>query len=144
MQAGAKTRTTPQMERDKAQLNALRRAKYEAEDRHSKYEDELLERFRCRDDADIEEDLMPKSGVQEMQHGMLAPTDVEVDRHPILFFHRVDYLTIVFRIEKPQIVPTGSGPLGHGIGFASRRLPAIRVCRFEPMLQIGQRALPVA
>src|SRR5918994_2763213 len=111
---------------------------------HDALVNELPERLGCRDDADIEQDLMPKSGIQKMQYSMLAATNVEVDRHPILFFPRIDDLLIVFRIEKTQIVPAGPGPLRHGISFAPRRLPVLRVCRFEPMFQVGQRALPVS
>ncbi len=41
------------------------------------------------DQSQVEKHLMPKPRVQQVQGGVLRTTDVQIHRHPILFFHRV-------------------------------------------------------
>ena len=52
--------------------------------------DELPERLLGRDDARVVEHFVPEPGVEQVQHGVLGPADVEIDRHPVLLLRRVD------------------------------------------------------
>jgi hypothetical protein len=40
--------------------------------------EKFLERLGLRDDAEVEKDLVPEAGVQQVEHGVLGAADVEV------------------------------------------------------------------
>ena len=61
---------------------------------------------------------MPEAGVEQVQHRVLRPANVEIDRHPRLLDLWIDQGVGVLRVEKSQIVPAGAGPLRHGVGLA--------------------------
>ena len=82
---------------------------------------ELLERLLRRHHADVVEHLVPEPGVQQVEHRVLGPADVQVHRHPVVLFRRIDELVRVFWVEVAEVVPARSGPVGHRVGFAARR-----------------------
>ena len=75
---------------------------------------------------------MPEPGVEQVQHGVLRPADVEIDRHPGLFHRRIDQGLVVLRIEEAEIVPARAGPLRHGVRLAAVALAVER--DIEPRL----------
>ena len=77
-----------------------------------------LERFRRTDISVVEQDLVPEAGIQQVQHRVLRSADVQIDRHPSLFFDRVDESGVVVGVNKAEVVPARSGPLRHRVGFA--------------------------
>ena len=70
-------------------------------------------------DADVEEYLVPKPRIQQMQHGMLTTADVEVHWHPVSFLLRINKTLVILWIDKSQVIPAGPGPLRHRVGFAA-------------------------
>ena len=86
--------------------------------------DEPAERFGEGDVAAVVEDLVPEAGIEEVEHGVLRPADVEVDRHPGSLDRRIDEAAFVARIEEPQVVPAGAGPLRHRVGLTAV-MPAV-------------------
>mmetsp|Transcript_10010 Transcript_10010/g.33365 ORF Transcript_10010/g.33365 Transcript_10010/m.33365 type:complete len:313 (-) Transcript_10010:1839-2777(-) len=91
-------------------------------------------------DPAVVEDLVPEPGVQQMKHGMLGPSEVQVNRHPVLLQGRVDGSTRVLRIEEAEVVPAGAGPLRHRIGLPPH-LPPVRQLVVHPAVDGGQRSL---
>ena len=67
--------------------------------------DELLERLRLGDMAQVEHDLVPETGIEQMQDRMLGAADVEIDRHPIFLGFLGPGLLLVVRIQETQEVP---------------------------------------
>mmetsp|Transcript_21672 Transcript_21672/g.69794 ORF Transcript_21672/g.69794 Transcript_21672/m.69794 type:complete len:225 (-) Transcript_21672:1582-2256(-) len=82
--------------------------------------DELLEGFLGRDDAGVEEDLVPEARVEQMQDGVLRASDVQVDGEPGPFDVGVDQGLGIQVVGEAQIVPARPGPLGHRV-----RLPGV-------------------
>ncbi len=83
---------------------------------------------------------------------MLGAADVQVDTavrqalaraHPVLLDLRVDQPLAVVRVQVAQLVPAGTGPVGHGVGFAPVLLrPVAQVQRdVDPLLVPRQRRL---
>ena len=77
--------------------------------------------------AEIEKHLVPEPRIQKVQHGVLRPANVKIDRrppvsaaHPVAFGLFSDEPRLVSRIAKTQVIPTGTGPLRHGVGLARR------------------------
>ena len=81
--------------------------------------DELAERLGVTDIPSIVEDFVPEAGVEQMQHRMLRTADVEIDGHPCRFLFAIDEGVRGFGADESQVVPAGSCPLGHGVGFAT-------------------------
>ncbi len=50
---------------------------------------------------------------------MFGTADVEIDRHPGPLNLGVNEPLVVVRIEKPQVIPAGTRPLRHRVGFAA-------------------------
>src|SRR5437588_10305424 len=78
-----------------------------------------------------------------MQDGVLRATDIEVNSsrlrssHPVAFRLFADETPIVFRIAKPQVIPTGTGPLWHRVRLANR---FTRIT--NPFFRLGQWRIP--
>ena len=51
--------------------------------------DELHERLDRAHSADVVEHLVPEARIQQVEHSMLRPAHVEIDRHPVLLERRV-------------------------------------------------------
>ena len=108
--------------------------------------DELLERFRGGEVAEVEEDLVPEAGVEEVEDSVFGAADVEVDgsgfavtAEPVGFGFAADEAVGVVRVAVAEVVPAGAGPLGHGVGFA---LGGIGVA--DPVGGFDERAAGVA
>lgn len=56
-------------------------------------------------------DLVPEPSVQEVEHGMLGATDVQVHWHPVLLRSLVHQRAAVAGIDEPQVVPAATRPL---------------------------------
>ena len=101
---------------------------------------QALEWFLVWNRADIIKEQIPKTRVQQMQHGMFGPADIKVHWHPLLELVIISQGLFVMWIDKAQEVPRRTGPLRHGV-----RLPltftAILVHNIDPVCQIGERAL---
>ena len=109
--------------------------------------------------AEIEQYLVPKTGVEQVQHGVLGAADVQINArgrvgcpsrprragdsapyrpHPVLLRVLADKGRVVLRVEVAQVIPATAGPLGHGVGFASR---AVR--QIHPVLRAREGGLAV-
>ena len=53
---------------------------------------QLLERLWRTDHPNVVQNLVPKPRIEQMQHGMFAAADIEIHRHPIALFRRIDEL----------------------------------------------------
>ena len=105
--------------------------------------DEALERFWGREVPEVAEHLVPKAGIEEVKHGMLGATDVEIDAtrlaigpHPVLLGLLADEALVIAGIAEAEVVPAGACPLGHGIELARCGL---RVA--DPIGGLGKRRL---
>ncbi len=78
----------------------------------------LFERLIAGNQSAIKKDFVPKTGVEEVKNRVLDTADVEVNRHPIVFFILRPRFVIVLRIDKTKVIPARSSPLRHRIGFA--------------------------
>src|SRR5207253_9944771 len=87
--------------------------------------DEAHEWLGRRKMAEVEEDLVPKAGIEQVQDRMLSAPKIEVNGHPMFFGFLADEDIGVFRIEVTKIIPAGAGPLGHGVGLAPGRSAAL-------------------
>src|SRR5665811_2584156 len=105
--------------------------------------EQLAERFLAADVAQVEQHLVPEAGVQQVQHGVLDPTDIQIGTtrvdgtnrcphngfgvlaHPVLLHLGVNQGVVVGRIQVAQLVPAGTGPVGHGVGLAAVGLHAV-------------------
>ena len=80
--------------------------------------DEFLEGLGAGDVAEVEEHLVPKAGVEQMQHGMFDAADIEIDRHPV-FFLRLVYEGLVVCSDR------------YNEGSTSRNQPTAAWCWFR-------------
>ena len=95
------------------------------------------ERLRRRQVAEVEQDLVPEAGVQQMEDGVLDAADVQIDptgmvgtqvgarAHPVALGGRIDEHVVVVRVAVAQLVPARSGPLRHHVGVAAIGLFAV-------------------
>ncbi|RPK43838.1 hypothetical protein EES40_16160 [Streptomyces sp. ADI93-02] len=113
---------------------------------------QLVERLGGRDVPQVVQHLRPEACVQQVQHGVLRAADVQVDAagglslaraHPVLLDLRVDQLLGVVRVQVAQLVPAGTGPVGHGVGLAAVLLRAVAQVQgdVDPVGVPGQRGL---
>ena len=79
--------------------------------------DQPVERFGGVNQSAIEQDLVPESAVEEVQDGVFSTTDIEVNRHPVLFQLGAERGGVVFRVHISEVIPARASPLGHGVGF---------------------------
>ena len=65
---------------------------------------------------------MPEAGIKQVKHRMFRSADVKVGLPNRLPFS--DQQTFrVFGIQVAEVIPTGTGPLGHSVGLAGGRHP---------------------
>ncbi len=62
-------------------------------------------------------DLVPKPGIQQVQHSVLSTADIQVHRHPVFLCFSVEHALRVGGVNEAQVVPTGACPLRHGACF---------------------------
>ena len=80
--------------------------------------DKSPERLRRADISQVKQHLVPKPGIEQVQHGMLDAADVQVHRHPVGFLLRIGKALVIVRINETQVVPARASPLRHGVGLA--------------------------
>ncbi|MCH7473097.1 MAG: patatin-like phospholipase family protein [Gemmatimonadetes bacterium] len=83
--------------------------------------EQLPERFVGRDVAEVEEHLVPEPRVEQVQHRVLGPADVEVHAgvaHPVALGVFADESLGIAVVAVAQEVPARAGPAGHGVGLA--------------------------
>ena len=95
------------------------------------------------DHADIIQEFMPETAVQQVQGGVLHTAVVPVHRAPILQSLFAGDGVVVLRVAIAQEVPAGTGPLGHGVGLALGGGTAAGAGRADPLGVAGQRAFAV-
>ena len=72
---------------------------------------------------------------------MLCAAYIKVYRHPVFLFLRVYELLGVMRVDEPQVVPAGAGPLWHGVDLSLCRAAALRACGVDPVGDLCKRGL---
>ncbi len=100
--------------------------------------DELGEWLGVPDDTEVEENLVPEAGVQEVQYRVLAAADVEVDGHPFVVAARAPGFGVVAGVEVTQVVPARAGPLRHRVRLP--RVPASVLQEEAPVAGARQRS----
>ncbi len=90
--------------------------------------EQALERLLGGHVAQVVQHLVPETGVEQVQHGVLDAADVEVHaavagrgagrHHPVPLDFRVHQPLVVDRVQVAQVVPAGAGPLRHGVELA--------------------------
>ena len=48
---------------------------------------------------------MPKTAVKQVKYGMFGTADIQIDRHPVVFFGFRERFRVIFRIDEPEIIP---------------------------------------
>ena len=102
--------------------------------------EEFLERFVSRDEAEVEQDLVPEAAVEQVEHGVFGTTHIEVHGHPVLFKFLCNKCVAVAGIDVAQVIPAGASPLRHGVRLADT-LAAVLVGHLEPFGSVGERRL---
>ena len=87
-----------------------------------------MEWLEARNMPEIKQHFVPKAAVEQVQHGVLDTTYIEVDAasvavmlwsHPIFFNIFINEFFRVCGVEVTQLVPTRASPLRHDVDFAS-------------------------
>ena len=87
---------------------------------------QAVERLFTRYMPEVEHHFVPKARIQQVQHCVLDPADVEVNAasvsvgrwaHPIPLNFFVDKRRGVGGVEISQLIPTRAGPLWHHVDF---------------------------
>ena len=102
--------------------------------------EELLERFVGRDETEVEQDLVPETAVEQVEHGVFGTAHIEVHRHPVLFEFLREESVAVAGVDVAQVIPARSSPLRHGVRFADT-LAAVLVGHLEPFGRVRERGL---
>ena len=88
--------------------------------------EQAVERFFARYMPEVKHHFVPKARVQQVQHCVLDPADVEVNAagvsvgrwaHPVPLNFFVDERRGVGGVEIAQLIPTRAGPLWHHVDF---------------------------
>ena len=102
--------------------------------------EEFLERFVGRDEAQVEQHLVPEAAVEQVKHGVFGTTHIEVDRHPVLFEFLGEEGIAVASVDVAEVIPAATSPLRHGVRFADT-LAAVLVGHLEPFGGVRERGL---
>ena len=103
----------------------------------------LLVGFRRRHSANIIQELMPETAVQQMQGGVLHAAVVPVHGRPVLQRLLGGQSVLAVGVHVAQEVPGGTGPLGHGVGLAGCGAAAAGAGGLDPVGVAGQRGLTI-
>ena len=106
--------------------------------------DQPLERLLRGHRADVVQHLVPESSVQEVQHRVLRAAHVEVHGHPVLLQAAVHHRVLVLGVDETEVVPARPGPLGHGVGLASRGAAADGIGGLDPIFHVREGTLAAA
>ena len=113
----------------RAEYHALRRA--------------LLIGLRRIDLAEVVEEVVPETGINQVARHMLHAAVVPVDRHPVVNLLSVRELLAVMRVAVAKEIPGGTRPLRHGIGLTLCRTAALRAGAVHERLDLRKRRLTV-
>ena len=93
--------------------------------------DKLLERLVLTYIAQVIEELVPETGVNQMARSMLCTTDIEIDIPPVFVSLAAHELLIVMRVHVSQIVSAGTCKAWHCAGFQRITVicPVLRTCK---------------
>ena len=103
----------------------------------------LLVRLLGGHNADVIQELVPETAVQQVQGGVLHAAVVPVHGAPILERLLAGDGVVVLRVAVAQEVPARTGPLGHGVGLALGGGTAAGAGRADPLGMARQRAFAV-
>ena len=103
----------------------------------------LCIRFCGRDLADVVEELMPETAVQQVQRGVLHAAVIPVYLMPVVECFLGCKRFIVVRIHIAQEVPGGACPLRHGVRFAHGLAAALRARGVDPIGHLRERRFAV-
>ena len=95
------------------------------------------------DNTDIIEELMPETGIEQMQRGVLHTAVVPIHGAPVLLGLAGEELLVVVGIHIAQVIPAGTGPVGHGVSLTVSGAAALGASGLDPVGHLGQGALTV-
>ena len=104
----------------------------------------LIEQFLIRlvgvDNAQIVQNLVPETAVEQVKHGVLGTAHIQIDRHPVVFGFNRERRRVVCWVGVAQIVPARTCPLRHCVGLVAAAA-TILVGNVEPVGGVSQRRL---
>ena len=101
-------------------------------------------RFRTGNSTDIIQELVPETGVQQVQCGMFHTAVVPVYRQPVFHPVPIGKSFVVVGVDITQEIPGGTGPLRHCVCFPLCRAAAAGTCGVYPVCNPCQRAVAFA
>ncbi len=101
--------------------------------------DQFCVRLVDRTHADVVEELGPEARVEQVPDSMLRPTEIEVDRHPVLRQFWIDQSFIVPGIDEAQEIGARTSTAGHRIEFPRGGCSCPRHLGADPVLGSLQR-----
>ena len=96
--------------------------------------DQAVERLGRRNVSQVEQNLVPEAGVEQVQDSVFDTADVQTGTpggalgsrpQPVGLVDRIDSGVIICRVGVAQLVPRRSRPVGHGVGFTAVLLGTI-------------------
>ena len=119
--------------------------------------EQLVERFRRADKAQIVQDLVPEARIQQVQHRVLHAADVQVDAagftrglvvvraHPIVELVGLHHVLGVFGVDVAHVIPAGASPIRHRVRVAMVLLGALAQVEgdIHPIVVTAQRCLRI-
>ena len=93
--------------------------------------------------TDIIEDLMPETGIKEVESGMLHTAVIPVHLMPVLHCLFANKSVGIMGIHIAEEVPAGACPLGHSVGLALGGTTADGAGGVDPVGHLAQRAFAV-
>ena len=66
---------------------------------------EALKRLRRVDKPEVEQHLVPKTGIEQVEDGVLGAADIEIDRRPVVDSRCGGKSFRVMRVEVAQVIP---------------------------------------
>ena len=91
----------------------------------------LLEGLLARNDADDVKEFVPETGIEEVEDRVLGTADIKIDGQPVVEEFLVREGFVVMGIDVAQVIPAGTGPLGHRVRLALA-FPSVRGLVIKP------------
>ena len=95
--------------------------------------DEFLEGLFFATEADVMEELVPETGIDQVAGGVFGAADVEIHVAPILVGLFGEILLVVVRVHVAEIIAGGAGESGHRVVFHGVALvgPVFGACQWR-------------